>query len=400
MVFKLSELKNISDIEDCFEDLDKVQVQGDLMLSLQAGRNDFGTQALICQFVNTWVRKTGNSSCLILDAVMRPTAEEIEIFTKQVCNLSAVLMIVRTGRKIYYRGKKEDITKETTAAVIKSLSGMVPLVKNGQKLFRQNSGTACVICFDHSSEIEYQYNGWFYKKTDLLEEKGFTNFYKASIQAIFGQRSFEKDLALLPVVIESVSGIIKELFENTDKYARNGFGIYAQVPLSPNMRGVIIQLHKGNRAYYLEKSEVNDPYHRYFSHPAIFNNEQEEKLFLEISVIDSGPGFAPLRRKRPLNAITPLAEKVTVIECLEGLDRTAEKRGLKRIANYLLRHDGFFSLRTGRLNLYRNFLIKMDKVENEMTKSFFDWFLDDTGIEKLNEASGAAVTIIYPVSKF
>ncbi|MCA9801199.1 MAG: hypothetical protein KC777_04400 [Cyanobacteria bacterium HKST-UBA02] len=124
--------------------------------------------------------------------------------------------------------------------------------------------------------------------------------------------------------------------------------------------------------------------------------------FLEVSVIDTGPGLA--RRwlskdlGRPVRDLAPISidvERKAVIDCFRKYMTTkpsdSSGMGLTAVLNHLQRLKGFLRLRTGRLSLFQ----ALDKKQSEIEFSPHDW---DKKLPMLPEAAGTTFTICVPVT--
>ncbi len=397
----------LSQIEKYYESIPKSKRELDILLPSSFNENSFASKASLCQVMNTWVRKTSDTSNIHTHLLKEETY--IENFTKEIFGLSICLMTIKQGRKILDRSKTIDLTKEIFKKAIGKIEENAPRVldKQNEKAFIGKTGPIRAFCFDHSAVKHYQYNEWFYQDGKLLDETGMRKFYVAAIKHLFKPHKKELELlALRDDTAEKVTGIIKELFENTDKHATRGFGSQANIPLNPNLRGVFMEVHKGHKKDFISKVEAGDPLFNYFNNPKLFEDERVLKTFIEVSVIDSGPGFAQRKSGSELEDLNPLSERNYVIECLTQYDTSASKRGLKRVASYLGSKGGFLRLRTGRMCLYWDFLLhgykpfehqSHDAEKQTAMNKFFDWKKADRGWTKLNEASGSLITVFYPL---
>jgi hypothetical protein len=404
MELRIDRSINLLKIEEYLDLLPENTDRVDIVLPAVFTDIGFAAKAAICQLINTWTRKTDNSSSILIQI---ENEKDIDSFINDTAGVCIVLMTIKEGRKIYNLSNKADHTEVISKKAIKKLEGTMPeisVVGEIEKKFSKQIGPIQIICFDHSSVSKYQYNEWFYQDGRLLDEMGIEKFYLAAIKHLLKAQKSKLEKAIKGG--NEITGIIKELFENTDKHATTGFGSMSNVPLNPNMRGVFIEIHSGTKAEFNKKVVPGDPYSNYFNNPKLFSGKEESKTFLEISVIDSGSGFAQKKSGISLETMGHRSEWDYVIECLTQYDTSASKRGLKRVATSLGERKGFLRLRTGRCCFYWDFLLwgfeandhSSQGAERGAAKSkFFDWVRDGEGLTRFPEASGSLITIFYPL---
>ena len=118
----------------------------------------------------------------------------------------------------------------------------------------------------------------------------------------------------------------------------------------------------------------------------------------ELSVIDSGPGFASSWTKRPLDDLSPDEEERAVRECFlrgssSGRDRFGE--GLPHVIRLLQREKGFLRLRTGRMSFFADFSKPQDE---QLGAEFLQRWVPDDNLP-LAPVSGSVLTIIVPMRR-
>ena len=117
----------------------------------------------------------------------------------------------------------------------------------------------------------------------------------------------------------------------------------------------------------------------------------------EMSVMDSGPGFASTWTGRSVSQLTPKEEEDAVRACFgrgstKGQSRFGE--GLPHVLRVLRRQRGFLRLRTGRLSFFLDFS-KTQETEEAMALRRYD----DPRAEKLAPVSGSLITILIPMRR-
>ncbi len=200
--------------------------------------------------------------------------------------------------------------------------------------------------------------------------------------------------------------LIKELFDNTDEWARTTFDDSNEY--QKNLRGCYINILMENRVK-LQLRANTDTVTDYISrltntlpHELGIPSWQSElypdtKIGLcEISMIDVGPGMARRWLQKDYNKIGGNEEIAAVINCFNKYvtsDRSGRYevrgRGLNNVIK-VIGNNGFLSVRSGHVSLFRNFL--QDRLRQEE--------VDGAGLSFKAEVKGlvegTVVTILYP----
>lgn len=205
-------------------------------------------------------------------------------------------------------------------------------------------------------------------------------------------------------IISSLTEIIYELFRNTHEHARtniNGAFYF------PNIRNVTLRILRKKKSSYLEDDELPESAKEYFKSNLPLT-EQSDLIMLEISVLDSGPGLvARISKKEDVTKCTLQEELQLTKECLLKHKTSSNTylapikgKGLDKVMQ-LLDGKGFLRIRTGRLDLIRDFIA--DPYVH--TKDLNEIVLKDyiTNSEDLKEhplVSGTLHTFYYPIGVY
>lgn len=116
----------------------------------------------------------------------------------------------------------------------------------------------------------------------------------------------------------------------------------------------------------------------------------------ELSIIDSGPGFASTWTGKPLAELSEEEEETAVRECFgrgsaKGQDRFGE--GLPHVLRVLQRQGGFLRLRTGRQSFY------LDYGAQNIPDGYALQRFAPPGAAPLAPAAGSLVTILLPMRR-
>ena len=407
MVIAIANNITIDNVEDYIELLDSIVTDNnvDLELPLYIESYGIGSKALLSQFFNSWVRKSGRSLIRIRASSVEDREAFIDKFLVDNPFRCLVLMTIRQSVKIC-DALEIDLSHAIRSKALESIKLTAPVVVNRKKIFPNNLSSISENCFDHAEIAGNRFNRWFYQDgvDEPLQDWGFKSFYMAASESLFADKGDLKYIATNDKFSLELTGILKELFDNTHFHATENL---KKVPLNPNTRGVWLSTHEINIGTFNTNQANRNPFGVYLLNPGLFKDLRETKTFLEISVIDSGIGFAQQYTGLSLSGIDSYVERQKVIECLTKYDRTAKKRGLKRVASYVSERKGFFMLRTGRLSLYRDFLKRPHQSGDYLVdryyqvdaamKSYSLWEGDEQVISSYKEVCGSLITIFLPL---
>ncbi|KPM33422.1 Hypothetical protein I595_325 [Croceitalea dokdonensis DOKDO 023] len=205
----------------------------------------------------------------------------------------------------------------------------------------------------------------------------------------------------LAPILESLTEIIYELFKNTHEHGRSKVkgGFYF-----PNVRNVTLRTIRRKRSAYLEDTELPESVKEYFKNNLPLT-EKSDFIMLEISVLDSGPGLVCRVSNTENLSNYSLDEELSLTkECLlkhktssnaylakikgEGLDKVMQ----------LLDKKGFLRIRTGRLDLFRNFISDPYLATKDFSRIVLkDYFNNDNNFIEHPQVSGTLHTFYYPI---
>lgn len=205
--------------------------------------------------------------------------------------------------------------------------------------------------------------------------------------------------------IEPIAQIIHELFDNTHRYARHeADGLTAIQPSVRLIRAEAI----GQSLELVSQRAIDQPALRTFlkhaSHESIFDEQSAGggmRRFLELSVLDTGPGIAS-RRLLELGADTDVSEQTelsALIDCLRKHVSTSSNAarglGLDHVQTTLTNLRGYVRIRTGRIELTRDF-ISSPYVPAEDQK--YAWNVATLQERLRSRVCGSLVTMLIPTN--
>lgn len=195
---------------------------------------------------------------------------------------------------------------------------------------------------------------------------------------------------------EAVGGMLFEIFKNTEDHAR--------VDAAGNLLRVSIRAIKTNHHAISPdalKSIVEEfpPLAAYCETLSPPVGAAQTHLF-ELSVLDSGPGFAVTRRDCPLADLDPDDEEMAVRECFGSATAKTHGRfgeGLPHVIRLLQRQKGFLRLRTGRMSFFADFSGEMPTAEVSGPDLLQRYRPAD--VAELAPVAGSLLTILLPMRR-
>jgi hypothetical protein len=205
----------------------------------------------------------------------------------------------------------------------------------------------------------------------------------------------------LETLASSLGPLLHELIKNTDEHSlTDEDGNFYQ----KGVRGLIIKFAALNRSDLLSGYAGNNPRLTTYLNGRLgaVGRDTPQLTFLEVSVIDTGPGLARrwLSKKlsRPVRDLADISideERDAVVDCFKKYMTTKPSEssgmGLTAVLDHLQRLKGFLRLRTGRLSLFQ----ALDREKSTPKFSPLDW---DKNLRMLPEATGTAFTICFPIA--
>lgn len=196
-----------------------------------------------------------------------------------------------------------------------------------------------------------------------------------------------------PETPEALGGIIFELFKNTEDHA--------QTDASGNVLDISIRaiktVHHGAKPDDLAAVVADFPPLAHFCSSLRPPRNATQTHLFELSVLDSGPGFAASRLGRPLGDISAADEETAVRDCFSTFSAKGGSRfgqGLPHVLRLLSRERGFLRLRTGRISLHADFSASDWDSHGDLLET---WLPPDC--ERLAPVAGSLLTVLIPLRR-
>lgn len=252
-----------------------------------------------------------------------------------------------------------------------------------------------VLCADHLSmgNPRLLYNVDSEGAPHLRDERNFQSFAKFLIHRAIPpayQHILSSD------EIKSIGTMVFEIFKNTHQHALHDL---QGDRVSRSIRGLLARHYLVPREKQNEWAKSSPQLATFFSNSEAATLKGGRLQVLEISIFDSGIGFAQRLAGRTLATMSNKEEHQFVLDCFKKNISTKTKmgygQGLPMVLRLLHRHRGLFRIRTGRLSLHAD-LSSPQRPIAEIPR-FFD---DNGNVEpaSLSPVRGTLINILLPLN--
>ena len=395
--------KTLEDIENLYTEL-QTQRRNDyihLKLSTNLTFNSFSTLTSLIQFIITW-QKLENSGKLVINGSVIEDSD-LDQITKRLYGFIASIIS-------WENGVIDTNGRSLTSRIRQFNAERKDLLKNGEFNSIAFGDTILIPFFDHVPPTE----GLFsiaYKGLLLKDEKEFLKLTNTIISIATKNNAYTRPF--FDSIKNTLNGILFELFENTHKWAtttRTGSFI------RPSVRGVFAKFYKFDKNRVEKYAKESKGLSAYFTSllkilRSDINKEFKYVSFIEISVFDSGSGLVEIFSDTSLDDLSIEKEYQFLIDCLKK-NKTSHRpisenlvhgSGLHRIMKLLDSQKGFLRIRSGRLNLYRNFFsvpfypLRSEGRDDLANYTLLDWQNNSSKSHDWSKSSGTLLTMIIPV---
>ncbi|WP_331352003.1 hypothetical protein [Cellvibrio sp. UBA7671] len=378
---KLLKTSNFKEIEDlCEKIINSHNVKLQIPNTLQES-GIFGLEGAALQLFGTWLRKEQNRH--VLHTSIQDAGNE-DSFT-DLCNSLFGLICLRMAEKIISVDKKEvdrylalkpahkifnSIREEKFNSAYKGFYLGIPAIKSPTR-----------------DGKDREFDSPLYNQGEVVGAGRFLEIVHKIIDFIVPQKSSSS--VLNEEIISNISEIVRELFTNTHRHARTDFRgnslksnfraiSFRSHDVTPERLSKLIQSGGGDLAMFLADWNPKDDHHL---------------RVLDITVVDSGPGYARRWTGLDKDEITIEQEKEAIVKCFMKNNSTASEdssgSGLSNVLRDLNMLKGWFRLRTGSILLERSFFNNKGSTTIEVKDL----------IEKTSFLEGVVFNIVIPLRK-
>ena len=358
------------------------QTVGDEPLRLPANIKHVigGAEAMLAQVIITWAQRNANPK---LETFIS-SAAQINDFVRRLPGLVAALCASEAVGTTTAHSIFEDL-RSAALTRLNQLQGKQP--KQGYR-----GPSAEILCADHLGRSA-PYLLYVPDQRGGSRLRPRENFRDLAGWLLEGAIPREYRALIDDEATDAIGAMLFEIFKNTEDHAL--------VDAAGDLLGISIRAIKTNHhAIQPEKLgrivEGFEPLATYCGSLTPPQGAAQTHLF-ELSILDSGPGFAVTWTGRPLDQLSHDEEESAVRACF---GRGSAKRqshfgeGLPHVLRLLHREGGFLHLRTGRLSFYIDFSAR-DKVDG--VAALRRHGADDA--LRLAPASGSLLTLLIPMRR-
>ncbi|NIG53924.1 hypothetical protein [Chitinophaga sp. Cy-1792] len=379
-----------AEIEQVITELDRLTEGCNLVLPRRFEYRGFGIQISLIQIVFKWMR-TGSSGALVVP-IDQNDPKGLKEFAESFLGYIILLTV----------WKNVDIINESGESIKLNFRPYTSEMNRKIEFFDEElpNNEIFIPCFDHYSKSK-GLSHWLYPDYEKFADAPsvLDNTIYRAFQRLGKIYKGRLNSAISPVE-DDIEKILWELLKNTDEHARHDY--LNQVTLSPNSRGMSMEIIRSNRKKFTEYANHEGLKH-YYENAA----DKQDSFFLEISVYDSGPGLVKRFLGKHWANDIDINEEVNVVkQCLKkgatSVDTWKGKNkgfGLNAVLELLTKLNGFLKIRTNRCSLYRD-LIRYPhaEVENASDIVLFDWSTNsETEFTSMNNVEGAVLTMAFPL---
>lgn len=333
-------------IATCEQLLGELQGQRtDTIISLptRAKGHAAGGEAAMVQVLISWARQQRQVARLQTYAADGGDAQVVEL-TRQLYGLSAALLADDASDQA-----ARSIGEALQSAALRRLE----LLQGNNPRQGSRGPQLEILCADHLgfSTPKLLYDRFPDGSAKLKGRSAFVDLASVLLDSTI------PDLAAFPLdpnLRTAIGNALYELIRNTEEHARSD---ERGNHLQRSLRGFQARRHGLLPAALLNVAEGAQPLLDYFAllHP---DAGRRQVQLLEVSVFDSGPGYAAQWLGRNPEEIAAEEERAAVLECFEKhssrKSASSAGLGLSNVIAILRKHRGFLRLRTGRQSLYAN----------------------------------------------
>lgn len=341
-VIDVPAIPTIGACESLLQELEQTTQDVSISLPKKGSFLAVGNEAALCQFIISWSQKAQHP---ILKTTLKETRgyDEAASLTQHMYGLVSILCSEKT--ELMTGGDCTEFLQAKAFNTLSNLQGPEPetALKGPQFL---------TLCADH---FEKKYPFLFYKKLgpndfEIRNRSDFRSVAKSILNDVLRKNRIE---TWHNEFSDSFGSVLFEVFKNTEDHAL--LDLRGKV-LTKSMRGIYVRFFGIPIASIPNIASGFAPLEDYLSSRAKCSNGKQLQM-LELSIFDSGIGFAQSWTRRPLESLTIEAEIDAVQACFSEQTRKSRKefgQGLPHVLRLLNQRHGFLRLRTGRLSLYQD----------------------------------------------
>ena len=332
---------SITEIEAALTALNAADPAERLKLPTNLRHAASGGEAALTQLIVTWAqRRRGGTLETFIE-----NHDQIDDFIRRLTGLVAALC----AQEILGSGSQGSLLAEVRQAALARLD----VLQSAKPRGAYRGLSAEILCADHLGR-DAPYLLYLPGKSGSAQLRPRELFPDLASWLLRRTVPHEYHELIDPETPEALGGMIFELFKNTQDHAKvDALGNLLDI----SIRAVKTVHHAVLPAHLAAMVEGYPPLARFCASLKPPRDAAQTHVF-ELSVLDSGPGFAVTRLGRSLPEIGQDEEEAAVRDCFSTFTAKGSSRfgqGLPHVLRLLRRERGFLRLRTGSVSLHADY---------------------------------------------
>lgn len=385
---QISRKLNIYEIEDLYQSL-STDPNLRLPISMSHG-GGLGVDAALAQFIVTWARAYEKSVLHLYS----PVGDEAILQITQLAQSAAGFFALIMCGEVHAQDHQLIDRRQALIAIRPLVEAMFAGDLRNTSNLRGARPTAINLFCVNNAKREFIKPFYFDHAVPKVQPRSWFSTLVDTSSKLMNARNDQG--ALLRSGLPALGSVLWELISNADQHAVTDVD---GIKYKKALRGTSIKLNKMSRQDALEYSDVEPELARFILKRFL---KSEVLEFLEISVIDSGPGLArrwlTAKTERPVETLEDLsleAELEATLDCFKKHVTSKAQSpnsgmGLHNAVQALNKLKAFVRVRTGRLSLHQAFHGSDEIMEFEPSIRY--------GGRVLSAVEGTVFTICIPVN--
>ena len=338
-----------------------------------------GAEASLAQLIISWAQKNQGAT---LETYIR-TEDQIDKFVRRLPGLAAALCV----DEALGQGSIRSIHSKLRRVALDRLERL----QSNKPMEGYRGQSAEIVCADHLGRdtpyllyLPDPHNGSVLRSRENFRDLA------AWLLRVAIKGSYRAHV--LPDAADAIGAMLYEIFKNTEDHALTDI---AGDLLDVSIRAITTNHHQLAPDHLARIVDEYPPLSQYCEALTVPRGATYTHLF-ELSVLDSGPGFASTWTGMPLDQLPLDEEEAAVQACFGRGSAKGESRfgeGLPHMKRLLRQQKGFLRLRTGRLSFFIDF-----SAEDQADEAILHRY-QQADLATLAPVAGSLLTILIPMRR-
>jgi len=342
--YSLPDQASYTDIEEALDMIRKVPNLRITLPEVLKEKGSLGVEGLLCQMIATWMRVNPESR-----VYETPENEQGTFHFNNLCASLYGTCVLQYATEV----------REENGLVVDKKVSLESAYRAVREVYSSNYESAYpnsyVTVFSFKSKgSNKEYNNKLYLGSNILDPKYVRNLVMEIIRSVVKEEYY----SYISEFVESASAIVSELYDNTHNHSR--YDVDGSL-LSENFRAIIIDASEMNpdRLREIGNCGIKGMLGVYSDWMGWMQENKKNIPILNISVVDSGPGYARRWTSKNYSDLS-WDEEANAIEACFTKNRTTARNyasgsGLAHVMRDIKKLKGLLTLRTGRILVSKSF---------------------------------------------